>query len=108
MTKADIVGIIKERISNRHKFAKRDTSLKVINLIIENFFDVIKENTAKGEHIELRGFGSFESKIVEAKTIIAPRTREPLNITKHATPVFKAGRDFKKIVREYFEKNLTN
>ncbi len=108
MTKADIANLIKERIGSKHEFAKRDVSLKVINLILDGLFEVLKENIARGEHIELRGFGSFETKIREAKTIVTPKTKKLLNVKKHAIPIFKSGRELRQKVREYFEKKIIN
>ena len=108
MTKADIISLIRDKIDPQFKFEKRDISQKIITIVIENFFEIIKEYISKGEHIELRGFGSFETKIREPKKAINPRTKEFVKINRHAIPIFRPGKEFKKIVRENFDKLLNN
>lgn len=103
MTKADLILIIREKINLEHTFRKREVSSKIISSIIENFFSVIKDNVAKGEHIELRGFGTFETKIREPKKAINPRTKEVVNVKRHAVPIFRPGRELKNLTREYFD-----
>jgi nucleoid DNA-binding protein len=106
MTKADIVSIIREKISPKHNFEKREISLKVISTVLDALFVVLKENIANGEHIELRGFGTFETKIREPKKAINPRTKEVVDVKRHAVPIFRAGKELKAIVRESFDKKL--
>ncbi len=106
MTKADIVYHIREKIGTNHDFKKREVSYKVILNVLERFFDVIKDNLSNGEHIELRGFGTFETKIREPKRARNPKTKEIITGTRHAIPVFKAGKELKKTVRESFDKKI--
>jgi len=108
MTKADIVSIIQEKLSKKNNYNKRDISLKVISSVLDSFFEVLKDNIPNGEHIELRGLGTFETKIREAKKAINPRTKEVVNVKKHAVPIFRPGKELKKIVRDTFEKKNSN
>ena len=108
MTKAEIISIIREKLSRKNNYTKRDISLKVISSIIDSFFEVLKENISNGEHIELRGFGTFETKIREAKKAINPRTKEVVDVKRHAVPIFRPGKELKKIVRDNFDKNNSN
>ena len=61
-TKAELVSIIHDIIDKNYEFKKK-VSQKIISAVVDTFFEVLKENIAKGNHIELRGFGTFESKI---------------------------------------------
>lgn len=108
MTKAEIIASIKAKIEEKLKQKKSDVSLKVISSVLDNFFEVMKENIAKGEHIELRGFGTFETKIREPKKALNPRTKEVVLVKRHAVPIFRPGKDLKSLTREYFEKNKDN
>jgi nucleoid DNA-binding protein len=104
MTKADLIYLIQENIlKSNSDIKKREVSHKNINYILDSFFEVLKEYIARGEHIELRGFGTFETKIRESKKAINPRTKEVLSVPKHAVPVFKPGKEIKQLVKEYFD-----
>jgi nucleoid DNA-binding protein len=106
MTKADLVYLIQDNIlKNNSDIRKREVSHKNINCIIDSFFEVLKEYIARGEHIELRGFGTFETKIRESKKAINPRTKEVVSVPKHAVPIFKPGKELKQLVKEYFDDN---
>ena len=106
MTKAELVSIIRDRINEDSEFKKREASLKVVSAVVNSFFDVMKECIAKGDHIELRGFGTFETKIREPKKAINPRTKEIVKVKRHAVPIFRAGKELKSVVREYFNKKI--
>jgi nucleoid DNA-binding protein len=103
-TKADLISIIHDLINKEYDFKKK-VSQKVIAAVIDTFFDVLKENVAHGAHIELRGFGTFETKIRKPKKALNPRTKEIVDVKRHAVPIFRPGRELKNFVREYFEKN---
>lgn len=106
MTKAELVSIIRDRINEGTEFKKREASLKVVSAVVNSFFDVMKEHIAKGNHIELRGFGTFETRIREPKKAINPRTKEIVDVERHAVPIFRSGKELRSVVREYFNKNL--
>ena len=104
MTKADLVYLIQDNIlKNNSDIRKREVSHKIINCIIDSFFDVLKEYMARGEHIELRGFGTFGTKVRKSKKAINPRTKEVLSVPVHAVPIFKPGKELKQLVKEYYE-----
>ena len=51
-----------------------------------------------GERIEIRGFGSFQVKIREAREGRNPKTGEPVHISAKRTPFFKVGKELKEMV----------
>jgi nucleoid DNA-binding protein len=105
MTKAELVSIIRHQIDQTNNFKKREVSLKIISSVLDTLFTVMRDNITEGKHIELRGFGTFETKIREAKKAINPRTKEVVNVKRHAVPIFRPGKELKSMVKEYFEKN---
>jgi len=105
MTKAELVSIIRHQIDQTSNFKKREVSLKIISSVLDTLFTVMRDNITEGKHIELRGFGTFETKIREAKKAINPRTKEVVNVKRHAVPIFRPGKELKSMVKEYFEKN---
>jgi len=105
MTKAELVSIIRHQIDQTNNFKKREVSLKIISSVLDTLFTVMRDSITEGKHIELRGFGTFETKIREAKKAINPRTKEVVNVKRHAVPIFRPGKELKSMVKEYFEKN---
>jgi DNA-binding protein HU-beta len=104
MTKADLVYLIQDTIlKSNSDIKKREISQKNITAILDTFFEVLKENVAKGEHVELRGFGTFETKIREPKKAINPRTKEVVSVKRHAVPIFRPGKELKMLVKDYFD-----
>lgn len=106
MTKVELIALIQQKIFQENNKNKGDYTQKGIMLTLDAFFDVVKESISNGEHIELRGFGTFETKIRESKKAINPRTKESIIVKRHAVPVFKPGKDLKELVRRSsIEKN---
>ncbi|MBP7552303.1 MAG: integration host factor subunit beta [Spirochaetes bacterium] len=106
MTKLEIAYLIQENIlKTRLDLKKKDLSNKVILSVLDNFFEVVKVNLAKGEHIELRGFGTYETRVRKPKRKINPKTKEFVNVEEHLVPIFRPGKDLKKIVNDNYKKN---
>lgn len=99
MTKVEIISLIQQRIFREKIKDRSEFTQDNIKSVLDCFFDVVKEYVAQGEHIELRGFGTFETKIRESKKAINPRTKESIIVKRHAVPVFKPGKDLKEMVR---------
>lgn len=86
MTKADMVDII----SSSTGLTKVETDA-VVNGFMETVIDAMK----RGEHIELRGFGTF--KVVERAPRVArnPKTNEEIQVLAQHVPVMKMSQDFR-------------
>ena len=89
MTKAELVT----EVAAKSGLSKKDTE-KAIAAVIET----VTETLAKGESIQLVGFGTFEVRERAARKGINPRTKEPINIDATKVPAFKAGRALKDAV----------
>jgi len=53
------------------------------------------ESLRKGDRIEIRGFGSFQVKVREAREGRNPKTGEEVKIPAKRTPFFKVGKELK-------------
>ncbi|MCV2874846.1 integration host factor subunit beta [Rhodobacteraceae bacterium XHP0102] len=67
-----------------------------VERIVAAIFDEIIEAMARGDRVELRGFGAFSVKKREARVGRNPRTGETVSVDEKHVPFFKAG----KLLRE--------
>ena len=86
MTKAELVTMVAEKAD----LTKKDAE-KAISAVV----DSISETLAKGEKIQLVGFGTFEVRERPERTGRNPRTKETITIPATKVPAFKAGQGFK-------------
>ncbi|KAF0092285.1 MAG: hb [Fusobacteria bacterium] len=63
-------------------------------------FDSITETLAKGEKVQLVGFGTFEVRSRAARTGHNPKTNESIKIPASQVPAFKAGKALKDTVKK--------
>jgi integration host factor subunit beta len=63
--------------------------------IVATIFDHITAALARGERVELRGFGAFTVKQRNARIGRNPRTGEQVPVGKKAVPFFKAGKELR-------------
>ena len=89
MTKAELVTMVAEKADITKKEAE-----KAISAVV----DSITETLAKGEKIQLVGFGTFEVRERAARTGRNPSTKEIIHIPASKSPVFKAGKALKDAV----------
>ena len=89
MTKAELVAAV----AAKAELSKKDTE-KAIAAVIST----ISETLAKGESIQLVGFGTFEVRERAARDGINPRTKKQIKIAATKVPAFKAGRGLKDAV----------
>ena len=69
-----------------------------MELIVATVFDEITGALARGERVELRGFGAFTVKRRNARTGRNPRTGETVPVEEKAVPFFKAGKELRERV----------
>lgn len=63
-----------------------------VERIVNTIFDEITSAMARGERVELRGFGAFSVKTRDARTGRNPRTGATVEVDEKAVPFFKAGK----------------
>lgn len=89
MNKQDLI----RAVANKADISQKDTG-KVINAMIE----VITEQVARGEQVQIIGFGTFEKRTRPARQGRNPRTGEVMEIPEKTAPAFKPGKAFKQFV----------
>lgn len=79
--------------------AKTGLSKKNATEAVAAFAEAVTEALAKGEKVQLVGFGTFEVKERKAYTGRNPATNEAIEIPATKAPVFKAGKALKDTVK---------
>ena len=84
MTKSELILRLAEK--NPHLY-QRD-----VERIVSTIFDEVSTALARGDRVELRGFGAFSVKARDARTGRNPRTGASVAVSAKAVPFFKAGK----------------
>src|SRR5215469_7146221 len=87
MTKSELILRLAE--ANPHLF-HRD-----VERIVTTIFDEVAEALARGDRVELRGFGAFSVKQRDARTGRNPRTGESVSVLDKIIPFFKTGKQLR-------------
>ena len=90
MTKSELIARL--ATANPHLY-QRD-----VERIVSTIFDEISEALARGDRVELRGFGAFSVKSRGSRVGRNPRTGETIQIAASNQPKFKAGKALKSAV----------
>ena len=92
MIKSSLVQTIAEQ--NPHLY-QRD-----VEIIVNAILNEITEALAKGDRVELRGFGAFSVKNRGARIGRNPRTGERVEVEEKWVPFFKTGKDLRDRLNE--------
>ena len=95
MTKSELIARL--AAANPHLY-QRD-----VERIVSTIFDEISEALARGDRVELRGFGIFSIKERKARNGRNPKTGASVDIESKHVPFFKAG----KLLRDRLNGNET-
>ncbi len=87
MTKSDLIERVATRVPH---ISKKDTET-----VVNTIFDSMTEALKTGDRIEIRGFGSFQVKIREAREGRNPKTGAEVKIPAKRAPFFKVGKELK-------------
>ncbi|MGH7274170.1 MAG: integration host factor subunit beta [Nitrospiria bacterium] len=90
MTKAELIEKVTEQVNG---LTKRQTEV-VVNAV----FGSIKDALAKGDKIEIRGFGSFRLRHRRMREGRNPKTGTKVTVPAKRVPFFKAGKELKELV----------
>jgi len=63
-----------------------------VKKVVQQFLDEIVEELGKGNRLEFRDFGVFETKLRKARRAQNPKTLEPVAVPEKRTVKFKIGR----------------
>lgn len=92
MTKSELIALLAEK--NPHLY-QRD-----VERIVSTIFDEISTALARGDRVELRGFGAFSVKKRDARVGRNPRTGESVEVAEKAVPYFKTGKQLRDLLNE--------
>lgn len=79
---------------------KVDLSRKDAEIVVDSFFGALKETLAKGDRVEIRGFGSFTIKHYKPYLGRNPKTGENIQVSSKKLPFFKVGKELKESVNK--------
>ena len=82
------------------KMLSKETGLTVKKAedVVNTIFDGMADALAKGDRVEIRGFGSFKVKKYEGYTGHNPKTGEIIRVKPKKLPFFKCGKELKERV----------
>ena len=71
-----------------------------VERIVAAFVDEMTTALARGQRVELRGFGNFTLKHRKARIGRNPRTGETVEVKQKAVPFFRAGKDLRELINK--------
>jgi integration host factor beta subunit len=86
MKKSDLVDLVARKLN----FPRQQ-----VEQTIESLLDAVAEGLAKGERVDIRGFGAFQIRESAARSGRNPRTGETIQIAARKTPTFKVGKELR-------------
>ncbi len=87
VTKSDLIKRLAD--ANPHLL------LRDVERIVATVFDEISAALARGDRVELRGFGAFSVRARAARLGRNPRTGEEVEVPDKVVPHFKTGKDLR-------------
>jgi integration host factor subunit beta len=91
ITKKELIDRIADHTNQRRVQVKK---------VVQQFLDQIVEELGKGNRLEFRDFGVFETKLRKARKAQNPKTLEPVAVPEKRTVKFKVGRLMKQRLAE--------
>ena len=83
ITKKELIDRIAESSNSRRVLVKK---------VVQQFLDEIVNELGRGNRLEFRDFGVFETKLRKARKAQNPKTLEPVDVPQKRTVKFKVGR----------------
>ncbi len=87
MTKSDLIKRL--AAANPHLY------LRDVERIVATVFEEIGAALARGDRVELRGFGAFSIRARNARVGRNPRTGNEVQVPDKAVPYFKTGKELR-------------
>jgi integration host factor subunit beta len=91
ITKKELIDRIAAQTDQRRVQVKR---------VVQQFLDLVVDELGKGNRLEFRDFGVFETKLRKARKAQNPKTLEPVAVPEKRTVKFKVGRLMKQRLAE--------
>ena len=87
MTKSELIL----KITSKNSYLYHKDVYKIINTL----FNCVTQALKNGDRVELRGFGTFTTKLRNARIGRNPKTGNPVAIPQKKMPFFKMGKSMK-------------
>jgi len=97
MTKSELI----ERLAARQS----QLSLKDVELVVKSLLEHMAQSLAKGERIEIRGFGSFSLHYRAPRVGRNPKTGQSVSLDGKYVPHFKPGKELRDRVNDSLRKS---
>jgi len=91
ITKKELIDRIADGTGHRRVQVKK---------VVQQFLDEVVNELGKGNRLEFRDFGVFETKVRKARKAQNPKTLEPVEVPEKRTVKFKVGRLMKQRLAE--------
>jgi integration host factor subunit beta len=92
--------VIKSELVQRVADRNPQLYLRDVELIVNTILDEVTNALARGDRVELRGFGAFSVKHRDARVGRNPRTGEKVEVDEKAVPFFKTGKEMRERLNE--------
>lgn len=92
MTRSDLVAALASRFTH--------LTAKDAEIAVKEILDAIGRSLARGERVEIRGFGSFSLNYRPARKGRNPKNGEPVMVPAKHVPHFKAGKGMRECVED--------
>ncbi|BBD07586.1 HU family DNA-binding protein [Desulfovibrio ferrophilus] len=79
---------------------KNDIHVDEASMVVNTFFDSIKDSLSNDERVEIRGFGSFKVKDYGGYTGRNPKTGDVVKVSPKKLPFFRPGKELKEFVNK--------
>ncbi len=87
MTRSDLIAALAARFP---KLMDKDAEVSVKEIL-----DAIGQSLARGDRVEIRGFGSFDLNYRPARTGRNPKTGDKVQVSAKYVPHFKSGKEMR-------------
>ena len=87
MLKSELIA----KLASEYSHLRQEDLERVVNVILDEIADAL----ARGDRVELRGFGAFSVRKRDARKGRNPRTGAPVKVPAKAVPFFKAGKELR-------------
>lgn len=91
MTRTDLIAAIASRFPT---LTAKDTDIAVKEIL-----DAIGRSLARGDRVEIRGFGSFRLNYLQARNSRNPKTGAAVSVLAKYVPHFTAGKELRERVQ---------
>jgi integration host factor subunit beta len=96
MTKSELISRLAERFPQ--------LLAKDAELVVKIILDAMAKSLARGERIEIRGFGSFDLNYRPSRVGRNPKSGEKVHVPEKYVPHFKAGKKMRELINASYKK----